>query len=878
MSRPKILDNGEVDIKSVESLSFDELLGWVRERLHREDLIVPGGANVGEMPHYLLASLYTKVDRFTRQDLEIIVLQFLRNLANDPASEWIGEPGSELMMLTDPMLVQSSSKEEAIDLLLDIASSEHPALIKYPDTRLRALQSLVTLEHRASVDFWHQQYLFTNDKYAPVILEGLALIDVNAPFAWLKEVEWTEPVDDAIINILPSLLEDYGTAKVLSAIEKILPDLSARASKSLKAFCAQEGITLDIADTRQAAYSSQAEDSTQGLEELEEKLDQIVEDLSPESLGLLEMKLRQRHSTYGVATKIALDDGFPLSYAQQRLWFLSQFNPGNTDSNKTEALLLTGTLDTSALERSINGVIARHESLRARFMVVDGQPLQIISPHSILSLAVIDMPEAGWEEKISSIVAEEFNRPFDLAKGPLARAKLVRMAEDKHVLLLTVHQIVCDDWSMGVFIKELGVLYGAFLAGEPSPLSELPIQYRDYTERQMEWLQGKTLESRIFYWRRQFDGELPVLELPTDFQRPAVGGGKSAKCSLLLSGDMTDELRSISHRKSVTLFMTLLAAFNILLYRYTGIRDITVGTSIANRNRSGLEDIIGLFANTLVIRTSLSGNPTFEDLLGHVRAVSLEAYAHQDLPFEKLVEELQQPRSLGQNPLFQVMLDVKNTRRRYVDFPGLQVTPLETDCATSKLIDLALIIAETEQGLLVTAEYRADLFEATTVQRILKHYHTLLQSAVMDPKANISDLPILTQEELHQIKDWNRTEVAYSVQQGCIHQLFEAQVERTPEAVAVVFEKEQLKYRELNQRANRLARHIQSLGVGSEVRVGLCAERSIEMIVGLLAILKAGGAFVSMDPGAPRERLAFQVTDGEMPIVFDPVSYNRTPS
>ncbi len=769
-------------------------------------------------------------------------------------------------MLTDPVLIQSSTKEEAIDSLLDIATSP---LTGFTDTRVRALQSLVTLRHRASVDFWRRQYHSGNDNYAPVILEGLSLTDVNAPFAWLKEVEWTDSVEDAIINLLPSLLEDFGTAKVSSVIERVLPDLPARGSKSIKAFCIQEGITLDIADGTQPAPSLQTGDSARGLEDLEKMLALIVEDLSPGSRALLELKLGQKYSTPGVVTRIAPDEAIPLSYAQERLWFLNQLDPDSIDHNQTEALLLTGALNVAALERSINGVIARHESLRTKFVAVDGRPSQVTSTRLILHLPIVDMPEAEWEKKISVIVAEEFNRPFDLAKGPLVRTKLVRMAEDKHVLLLTVHQIVCDERSLGVFIRELAMLYGAFSAGRSSPLSQLPIQYVNYAKWQREWLRGEMLERQLPYWRNQLHGELPVIELPADFQRPAVAGGKSAKTSLLLPGYMTDELKNISRREGVTLFMTLLATFNVMLYRYTGIKDITVGVPTANRNRSEIEESIGLFANSLVMRTDLSDDPSFESLLSRVREVSLGAYAHQDLPFEVLLQELQASRSLSQNPLFQVMLVVQNTPEYYVDFSGLNVAHLETVRAASKRVDLTLVIAETEQGLLVTAEYRADLFEATTVERMLKHYHTLLQSVLNDPNSNISDLPMLTQEErLQIIKDWNRTEVANSAHQSCIHKLFEAQVELAPGAVAVAFENEQLKYIELNRRANRLARHLQRLGVGPEVRVGLCAERSIEMIVGLLAVLKAGGAYIPMDPSFPRMRLEFQLEDGQMPIVL----------
>jgi amino acid adenylation domain-containing protein len=429
-----------------------------------------------------------------------------------------------------------------------------------------------------------------------------------------------------------------------------------------------------------------------------------------------------------------------------------------------------------------------------------------------------------------------------------------------------MHHIVSDGWSMGVFLRELVVLYEAFYKGHPSPLEELPIQYADFAMWQREWLEEEELETQLAYWEGQLAG-VPVLELPTDRPRPAAPSHQGAQQSLLLPKEFSESLKALSRQEKVTLFMTLLAAFEVLLYRYTGQEDIAVGTPIANRTRTEIEELIGFFVNTLALRTDLSGDPTFRELVARVREVTLEAYAHQDLPFEKLVEELRPERNLSHPPLFQVGFGLQDAAGEGVAVGEVAVEPVEVDKGTAKF-DLTLSMVEGAEGLRGTVEYSTDLFDAGTMARMLGHYRTLLEGIVANPNRRLSELPLLTEAERHRmLVEWNDTAVAYS-EDSCIHELFEAQVARTPETVAVVFEGQQLTYRELNGRASQLARYLRALGVGPEVLVGICVERSLEIAVGILGILKAGGAYVPLDPMYPRERLAFMLDDTRTPVVL----------
>ncbi|MGD2147544.1 MAG: condensation domain-containing protein, partial [Anaerolineae bacterium] len=554
---------------------------------------------------------------------------------------------------------------------------------------------------------------------------------------------------------------------------------------------------------------------------------------------------------------------FPASFAQERLWFLDQFEPGSSLYNVPTALRLQGALRMDALVESLNAIVARHESLRTTFSVVEGQTIQRVSSCTSVPVPMVDLtdlPQGEREAKAQRLAEEEARKPFHLAKGPLLRATLLRVDDEDHILQLTIHHIVSDGWSMDIFLRELATLYEAFAQGKPSSLRELPIQYGDFAVWQRAWLEGEVLEAQLSYWRKQLAGSPALLNLPTDRPRPAVQTHRGARESLRLPQPLSESLKRLSRHEGATLFMTLLAAFQVLLYRYSGQEDIVVGTPIAGRNRVEIEGLIGFFVNTLVMRADLSGNPTFRELLGQEREVCLEAYDHQDLPFERLVQELRPERSMSHSPVFQVMFAHQNVPRGAVALSELTVSRVGVEGETAKF-ELGLSIDERAEGLGATVEYSTDLFDAATIKRMLGHYRRLLEGIVSDPDQRISFLPLLTDAERHQIVvAWNDTRKDYP-EHLCVHQLFEAQVRRTPSSVAVVLEDSQLTYRELNCRANQLAHYLRRWGVGPEAPVGVCLERSLEMIVGLLGILKAGGAYLPLDASYPKDRLAFMLND-----------------
>ena len=510
----------------------------------------------------------------------------------------------------------------------------------------------------------------------------------------------------------------------------------------------------------------------------------------------------------------------------------------------------------------------RHEALRTTFTVIDEQPVQKINSALSIKLPVVDLRQLSQDARMAEtqrLAQLEAKRAFDLTNGSLLNTILVQQGEENYVLLFTIHHIISDAWSTGVIVRELTALYDAFCTGKPSPLTKLPIQYADFAVWQREYLQKEMLASQMDYWKQQLRGSLPLLELPTDRLRPAIQTLNGKRQSFKLSNSLTHALKTLSQQEGVTLFMNLLAAFQTLLYRYTGQEDILVGSPIANPNRSETEGLIGFFVNTLVLRTDLSDNPSFRELLKRVREITLGAYTHQDLPFEQLVEELQPERNLSYTPLFQVMFALQNTPMEELKLPGLSINLEEVETETSRF-DLTLLLRETNKGLMGVFEYNSDLFDADTISRMQGHFQTLLEEIVANPNQQLSDLPILTVAEQQQLIGWNATEADYPC--ACIHQLFEAQVERTPNAVAVVFENEQLTYEELNAKANQLAHYLQKLGVGPEVLVGICVERSLEMVVGLLSILKAGGAYVPLDPAYPQERLAYMLADSQVSVLL----------
>ncbi|HKI71283.1 MAG TPA: condensation domain-containing protein, partial [Verrucomicrobiae bacterium] len=565
----------------------------------------------------------------------------------------------------------------------------------------------------------------------------------------------------------------------------------------------------------------------------------------------------------------AQGDNLPLSYAQQRLWFLDRLEPGSSVYNLCQAVRLTGALNVTALERSLNEIIRRHEVLRANFIASDGNPAQTIAGNRTLKLQVTDLSRAHGErreEELRRALEAEARKPFDLSGDLLLRALLIQLQANEHVLQITMHHIVSDGWSIGVLFRELAALYDSFRSGTPPPLPELPIQYTDYALWERDWLRGAALERQLAYWRKQLSGTLPILDLPTDRPRPAVQSLRGATETLQFPPALTQALKNLSRQEGVTFFMTLLAALQTLLHRYTRQEDILVGSVVAGRNQLDLENLIGFFVNTLVFRGDLAGNPTFRGLLRRVREDALSAFAHQDLPFEKLVEELQPQRSLNRNPFFQTMFVLQNAPAA-AQMPGLQLQPIDVDCGTAKF-DLTLSMAATPQGLRAALEYNTDLFERDTITRMLGHFQTLLEEIAVHPDQHLSELPLLAPAERHRILgEWNNTRADYP-RDKTIPQLFAEQAAKTPEAIAVKFEDRLLTYRDLDARANQVAHCLQASGVGPDVPVGICMERSVELVVALLGILKAGGAYVSLDSTYPKERLAFLLEETRTPLLL----------
>ena len=595
--------------------------------------------------------------------------------------------------------------------------------------------------------------------------------------------------------------------------------------------------------------------------------------LSPEQRALLELRLKHKNIKQlqtSVIPKKTASEALPLSPAQERLWILHQLDPELPIYNESLLFRLVGQLDIVVLEQSLNEIIKRHEILRTSIVVADGQPIQVIAPTQTITLPIVDLkelPEAEREAKAQQIANQSSSEPFNLAEAPLLRGLLIRLKENEHIMLLTMHHIISDGWSWRVLFRELSTLYQAYLVGNPSTLSELPIQYGDFALWQRQRSQEPELETQRRYWKQQLNGASPMLELPTDYPRPAVQTFRGKCEALVLPQSLSVELKSLSQREGVTLFVLLLAAFNTLLYRYSSSEDILVGTPVANRIRMETEPLIGCFINTLVLRTDLSGNPSFRELLARVRKVTLEAQVHQELPFEQVVRELQPDRALSHNPLFQVMFVFQESTLQALELPDLTVKFMLADSGIAKF-DLTVLVEDTEQGLTGAIEYNTDLFRADTITRMLEHFRTLLTSIAANPDKRLSELQVLTDGEQHQLLvEWNDTKTEF-LRDKCVHQLFEAQVERTPDAVAVVYKDEQLTYRELNSRANQLARYLQKLGVGPEVLVGICVERSLEMVVGLLGILKASGAYVPLDPAYPQERVAFMLKNAQVSILL----------
>jgi amino acid adenylation domain-containing protein len=591
--------------------------------------------------------------------------------------------------------------------------------------------------------------------------------------------------------------------------------------------------------------------------------------LSPEKLALLSKRLKESRGNATKKQSITRRGGsgsYPLSLAQQRLWFLHQLQPDNAYYNTAGAMRLKGDLHVAALQRTLSEIVRRHDVLRTSFPMLDGKPVQLVGPVEPQALPLMDLhdvPAAERESVAKRFVNDESQRPFDLASGPLLRTNLLRLSDDEHVLLVTMHHIISDGWSIGIFLREMAALYNAFSQGLSSPLPELSIQYVDYASWQEESLNEEVLSEQLAFWKRQLKGSNSTLDFPFDRLRTETPSGRAGAESFNLSPDVMRALEALSRQEDVTPFMTLLAAFYVLLYRYTGQEDINIGSPLAGRSRVETEELIGFFINSLVFRGDLSGNPSFRELLRRVREMVLDAQGNQDIPFEKVVEALQPERSLMRTPLFQAVFSMENLPAGALELRQLTVTPLAVADETTQF-DLKLSISGHGELTTGTLTYSADLFEADSIKRLLGHFQTLLESISKTPDCSISTLPLLQPDEEHRLLiEWNDTRVDYEHRR--IHELFEAQVERTPEAIAAVFEKERLTYRELNARANQLARYLRDVaGVRAETRVGICLERSIEMIVGLLGILKAGGAYVPLDPAYPKDRLAYMLADADV--------------
>ncbi len=561
----------------------------------------------------------------------------------------------------------------------------------------------------------------------------------------------------------------------------------------------------------------------------------------------------------------------PMSYGQEQLWFIDRFAPGQATYNIPFVLRLSGPLDAAALGRAVGGLVERHEALRTRLMAgADGRPVQVIDPPKPVPVQVVDLSggEPGERQAaVGEFIDEHAVRPFSLADGPLLRAWLLRLSGDEHLLMVVVHHAVFDGWSAGVFVRELAALYAAEVTGEPSGLDELPVQFADYALWERDRLQGAALDGLESYWRGAMDGYQTV-QFPTDRPRPALDTFDGGLVQHMTGRELLDGLRELSRQEGTTLFVTLMSALQALLSRYTGQTDLVVGTVSANRGMRELVPLIGFLVNTLAVRADLSGDPAFTDLMARVREAVTDAYAHQDLPFGRLVETLRVERDPGRSPVFQIALSYAERDDTRLSAGGVEfaVTDLIRGVNAAKF-DLILLAEPRDEGLWFECSFKTGLFDVVTVRRLLGNLEVLLAGVVADPGARLSRLPVLTSGELRaELAEWNDT--GAPVVAGCVHEGFEAQVARAPGAVAAVFEGEQVSYGELNRMANRVARRLRVAGVGPEVLVGVCMGAGLRRLAGLLGVWKAGGGYVPLDPELPAERLAFMIADTGMPVVL----------
>ncbi|MGD9488074.1 MAG: amino acid adenylation domain-containing protein [Calditrichaceae bacterium] len=590
-------------------------------------------------------------------------------------------------------------------------------------------------------------------------------------------------------------------------------------------------------------------------------LSKLIESLSPEKRKLLELKLKE---------KFALSNAFPLSYSQQRLWFLYQFEPGSSAYNIPAALRLKGKPDLNALEKSIDSIIGRHEILRTTFTTVNGTPMQVVSDSPVKNLVIVDLsqyPEDKKESILMEKITNESRIPFDLNKGPLRRISLFRLSDTDYALFFVMHHIIADGWSIGLFLKEFSAYYRHFVEESPCHLPELNIQYVDFAKWQRDRLDGKDRDELLHYWKSVLGNHVPVLQFPTDFARPAVKSYNGSRQEIILNRDILNKVKKFSSENSITPYISLLTVFYLLMHRYTNQADITVGTPIANRNRAETENLIGFFVNTLVIRASLSNSDTGGDLLQKVKSAVMGAFNHQDLPFEMLVEELHPERSMNHTPLFQVMFTYQNEISVSMELPGLSMKSITIDGDNAKF-DLSFTAAESNGYLSLSFEFDTDLFLPDTIKRMLSHYQLLLLEFLQNPDQNISKLPVLSESEIKTLThDWNGHTVEFP-RNLCLHQIFETSAEANPDQFAVISGNDKMTFDELNSKANRLARHLQKLGAGPESIIAFSMRRSPEMIISILGILKSGGAYLPLDPSYPDERIAFMLKDSGANILI----------
>jgi amino acid adenylation domain-containing protein len=645
------------------------------------------------------------------------------------------------------------------------------------------------------------------------------------------------------------------------------------------------------AHSKEASNANNDMATNESIWQRKDNLSRLRSNLSPANLAALEKRLRgglkKTHAAREAIPRRKQTNRVNVSFAQQGLWLIEQLQPGSSAYSILAAIRFNGPIDVRAMRASLNEIVRRHETLRTSFENVDGEPFQVIAESYEIPLPIIDftsLPEESREDAARRVINEEARRPLELSEKSLLRVCLLRLTNHDHILSLAMHHIIGDALSMSVLIRELSALYDAFSKGQPSPLPELPIQYADFAVWQREQLQGEKLERQLSYWKRQLEGAPTVLQLPTDRSRPAKQSFRGRLELFDLSRVLTDKLKALCQQQGVTLYMTLLAAFKVLLSRYSGQKDIVVGSDSAGRYTAELEGLIGYFVNSLALRTDLSGDPTFRELLQRVKEVCLDAYAHQDLPFERVVEALKPERSLSYTPVFQVMFSIQpkppsQPQQRSSNWNKLSLTGVRHDLETSKF-DLSFTISETEETLLGVVEYCTDLYDAETILRMIGHFRNVLNTITTDPDLRLSALPLLTAGERNQLlREWSGAECALNWNHAPLcHQLFEAQALRHPDAVAVCYEDQQINYRELNERSNRLAHYLRSLGIGPEALVGIALPRSIDLIVAWIAVLKAGGAFLPLDPSYPPTRLAAMVDAGAVLLLTSDEVHTTLPA